>query len=225
MKDLCKLLLIVLLLFSLSRCNERGNNTNIEYLNNIRVDNSIDIKSATDAEYDLYRLNDFFGVYSSQEKSAYGIKIDKEDLSIEKVNSIFPIQIMRYSGNNYYSVYKVRECGLYYVFWLSNDDGVFVSDTFYISKLKQKIDFDVLQIGISTYKDVYETDPSSEIVLILSNGVYSYSLLDDGNILQIEYSFTDLKSREDLIVKSINVVSRKLPHGSKIETIYLKDLP
>lgn len=141
---------------------------------------------------------------------------------------------MRHSGNSYYSVYKVTEGGIFYVFWSQSenyDSGiqgekyVSVADTFYINDLKQESDFSELQIGKSSYTDVYEIDSASELILILSNGVYSYTLLNDGNFLEIEYTNSNMESRDDLIVNAINIVPSTRITYTCLQDILPKDLP
>ncbi len=210
----------------LSGCNERSERkVTPEQLSNIRINNSDDINSSKMIEYSLDELNNFFGEYSAQELSTFNICGNQKDLSIESVNKIFPIQILRHNENSYYSVYRVSNGGFYYVFWSQNDKGVSVSDTFYINKLKNKNDFSSLQIGKSSYADVYKIDPSSELILLLSNGVYSYSLLDNKKLLEIQYTFNDINDRDDLIINSINIVSAKHQYGSILQSILKKDLP
>lgn len=195
------------------------------FTSNIQFDNTTDINSVEMPRYSLADLNNFWGEYSSQEESTYGTVSKRKDYSFTYINDMFPIQILRHNKNNYYIVYKVKEGGLYYVFLLMNDNNISIADTFYINKLKQKADFSSLIIGKSSYKDVYEIDPASELMLILSNGVYSYSILDDKNLLEIEYSFTNIRGRSDLIISAINIVSVDQQHGSKLEAILSKDLP
>lgn len=82
-----------------------------------------------------------------------------------------------------------------------------------------------MQIGKSSYADVYEIDQASELMLLLSNGVYSYSLLENNGLLKIEYTFNDINGRNDLIIESIDVVSTKKWQGSFLQSILDKDLP
>lgn len=220
------LIIIPTFIMLLSGCNERSERkVTPEQLSNIRINNSDDINSSKMIEYSLDELNNFFGEYSAQELSTFNICGNQKDLSIESVNKIFPIQILRHNENSYYSVYRVSNGGFYYVFWSQNDKGVSVSDTFYINKLKNKNDFSSLQIGKSSYADVYKIDPSSELILLLSNGVYSYSLLDNKKLLEIQYTFNDINDRDDLIINSINIVSAKHQYGSILQSILKKDLP
>lgn len=82
-----------------------------------------------------------------------------------------------------------------------------------------------MQIGKSSYADVYEIDQASELMLLLSNGVYSYSLLENNDLLKIKYTFNDINGRNDLIIESIDVVSTKKWQGSFLQSILDKDLP
>lgn len=211
----------------MSSCNERDyDNMKTEFLNNIPINNTMDIKSIKNSEYSLSQLNDYFGEYSLQELSVFDIENNKEELEMKKVNAKFPIQFLRNNNGCYYSVYKVKEGGYYYVFWsISDDKSLFVSDTFHIDNLKEKSDFNSIKIGLSTYEDVYLIDSSSELILILSNGVYSYSLLVNGDLLEIEYNYVDIKKRKDLIVKNVNTVTRDSTSSTFLQHIFSKDLP
>lgn len=82
-----------------------------------------------------------------------------------------------------------------------------------------------MQIGKSSYADVYEIDQASELMLFLSNGVHSYSLLENNGLLKIKYTFNDINGRNDLIIESIDVVSTKKWQGSFLQSILDKDLP
>lgn len=196
-----------------------------EQLCGIQINNHVDINSRNVTEYNLSELNNYFGEYSSQEKSVFNIEEKQKEYSMEIVNSTFPIQILRHNQNNYYSVYRVSDGGFFYVFWDRSDSGVFVSDTFYLYELKDKSGFNDLQIGKSSYADVYEIDQASELMLLLSNGVYSYSLLENNSLLKIKYTFNDINGRNDLIIESIDVVSTKKWQGSFLQSILDKDLP
>lgn len=68
-------------------------------------------------------------------------------------------------------------------------------------------------------------DPSFELTFLLSSKTPSYSLLDDGTIMEICYSQNGrLTSRSDLIVESKQVCSKeKCP--SKLAKIMTTDLP
>lgn len=211
----------------MSSCNERNyDNMEIEFLNNIPINNIMDVKSIKNSEYSLSQLNAYFGEYSLQELSVFDVENNKEELEMKKVNAKFPIQFLRNNKGCYYSVYKVKEGGYYYVFWSIRDDkSLFVSDTFHIDNLKEKSDFNSIEIGSSTYDDVYSIDPSSELILILSNGVYSYSLLVNGELLEIEYNYVDIKNRKDLIVQNINTVSKDSPIPTFLQYIFSEDLP
>lgn len=195
-----------------------------EQLGGISINNTISINEKMD-EYSLNELNSYFGKYSSQERSVFNIVGKEKDYLIETVNLKFPIQILRFNQNSYYSIYRVSEGGFFYVFWNQSADGIVVDDTFYICKLKDKSDFNDLQIGKSSYADVYEIDQASELMLLLSNGVYSYSLLENNSLLKIKYTFNDINGRNDLIIESIDVVSTKKWQGSFLQSILDKDLP
>lgn len=219
--------LVVLLVFFMPGCCRKENNQlENQFIYEIPVDNEKRVNSSLLTEYNLIELKNFFGDYSTQEKSTFDLK-DSLDLDFFTVNQTFPIQFFRFNKHCLYSIYKVKEGGYYYVFWSESDSdkSILVSDTFYIDRLKQSKDFIDVKIGESTYEEIHQIDPSSELILILSNGVYSYSLLQDEKMLQIKYTYNQISYRRDLIVEKIDVVSLDDSFGSKLSLIYTKDLP
>ena len=97
--------------------------------------------------------------------------------------------------------------------------------TAYISTLKKAEDFDSLQEGFNTAEDVAKIDPAFELTFLLSSKTPSYSLLDDGTIMEICYSCNDsLVSRSDLIVENKEVISKE-NCPSKLASVLSTDLP
>lgn len=217
------MLLVILLMTSCKK--EVKESMNFQKLCGISPDNTVNADSPELNRYSLKQLSDYFGEYSGQELSVYDNETKSYDFSFNKVNKYFPIQILRYNQNNYYSIYPVSEGGFFYVFWSKNNDEASVEDTFYIDKLKNRADFKDLQIGVSSYADVYEIDKASELILIMSNGVFSYHVLENDTILKIKYKFEDITNRKDLLVESINEISAKKPNGSFLQSILNKDIP
>lgn len=221
-KNICILFIVIFLLFD--GCERENNYYMTTTIYNIPINNTIKISEINFVEYSLFELNNYFGEYSEQEKSVFNCN-NQEKLNIQKVNNIYPIQIIRKNEDIYYSIYKVKEAGYYYVFWLIDEiNDCFVTDTFYINKLKEFADFNSLKMGISTYEDVYSIDSASELILMLSNGIYSYSLLKDNKLLQIEYDFEELNHRRDLIISNIEIIKSEKPFVTKLSYIYSKDL-
>lgn len=185
-------------------------------------------------EYSLQELRDFFGVMSLNESSVFGTEPDHLDLTMTDVNEKYPMECLREKG---YSVYQVKESGYFYVFWVNTFDplseqGIKVEKdtavpyfTAYLSSPKEASDFETIKEGISTAADVAKIDPAFELEFILSNETVSYSLLDNGSIMEVCYCVDgDLNSRNDLIVKSMQIVSKD-DCASKLAGILPTDLP
>ena len=181
-----------------------------------------DYKKIIKKEYSLSELTDFFGEYPQNELHEYNTEqavIKKSD-----VEKTFPIEYTNTSFDKYgqefkYSVYKVKGGGFYYVFWqeFMFEDGVgedtsneeFVVFNTYLSKLKSKNDFKSIKAYSSTAQDVAQIDPCIEITFLLSHGIESYSLLDDGSIYVVSYDANQkITSRKDLIVSSVKITKR-----------------
>jgi len=205
-----------------------------EYVSGFIADDSKSLSSVLTKEYAIKDLEDFFGEIPLNEASVYDPNNHKTDLSIDAVNQKFPIECLRKSG---YTVYKVSEGGYFYVFWArsidpNSDNGLnsksnsaFVYFTSYITSLKKARDFDSIKEGISTAADVATIDPSLELIFLMSSRTPSYSLLDDGNIMEICYHWNEsLKSRNDLIVESKKIIVKdQCP--SALSHILISDLP
>ena len=206
-------------------CKKEDNMNTYNQLGGFVIDNSISFASYESKEYAIETLKNYFGIYSSQERSSFGIYTDEDKLDINNVNKYFPIDFIRQNENSFYSMYKVKEGGIYYVFWSVNLENVVALQSVYINKLKTESDFDSIEIGRSTCEDVFKIDPATELVLILSNGTYSYNRLENNQLLEIEYSFEKHQGREDLIVKSKEIVPNKGHCIAYISNILLNDLP
>ena len=185
--------------------------------------------------YDLEELTDFFGQIPYQENSTYGNSNDEVDLTIKGVNEKFPIEALR---RKWYSVYKVNEGGYFYVFWVKTFDPFpsmesdYIDDamvyfTAYVLTLKSEKDFDSIKEGISTAEDVARIDPAFELSFFLSSGIPSYSLLDNGSIVEIWYECNfPIKSRSDLLVERIQINSEgSALSASSLSKVYSSDLP
>ena len=131
--------------------------------------------------------------------------------------------------NGIFFIKLVKE--IFHVFWLklliflSKTDDATVYFTAYISSMKKAGDFDSLKEKFSTAEDVAKIDPAFELTFLLSSKTPSYSLLEDGTIMEICYSMKDgLVSRSDLIVESKKVISKeKCP--AKLASVLSTDLP
>ena len=161
------------------------------------------------AEYELKELEGFF------EAKKMGELNDLDIIGIKEVEDQFPIGIIR---SNSYSIYKVKEGGFFFVFWgiWKNKTGdveeamPVVSFTAYIQSKKDPSSFNDLIPGISTAKDVEEIDPYFDLNRKLNIGAFSYSLINEDNLLEIEYTWNaDIQTYDDFYVKCISIVSRK----------------
>ena len=113
--------------------------------------------------------------------------------------------------------------------YISNSDVIksdlFVYFTAYLPSTKDLSIFDSLKVGISTAEDVKMIDPSFELMFLRSSGIFSYSFLNDEDLLEIEYiSEDEVDGYDDLIVKEIKVISRK-DAPSRYSSILSMDLP
>ncbi len=196
---------------------ERKDNVNefIDILKNkydMNINNSKNIESIKN-KYSLEDLRNFFGVFSQQEIVFLNINA-QTNYTIKEVNKAFSIEIIRNNNDSLYSIYKVTEGGLYFVFYSISypqndidDKKITVSNTIYINSLKKLDDFKEITIDKSDYSDILNISSATELILILSSNISSYTLLENGKLLKVTYKFdeniTDLK---DLIVENIEEV-------------------
>lgn len=219
---------IMLLLFS--SCKERENKMD---MNNVFFDtyvmNDVEtLESKLDKAYDINDLEEFFEKNNSNENLFFEKKTSQ--LSFSEVNRNYPVEILRTGG---YSVYRVSQGGYFYVFWVqpfvtdtnnSNDEPVVYFSTYLSSDKDLKV-FDFLTPGISTAEDVRLIDPSFELSFFRSNGIYSYSYINDNKMLEIKYEYADnINGYDDLVVKEKRIVSREsVP--SRFSVVLSGDLP
>ena len=146
------------------------------------------------------------------------------------MNYRYPVEILRTGG---YSVYRVSQGGYFYVFWIkpftigtrqsNSEPSVYFSA--YLSSDTSPDLFDSLTPGISTAADVQRIDPSFELSFLNSNGIFSYSYLNDETILQIEYAYQEnIDGYDDLIVKEKMIVARDSA-PTRYSALLLSDLP
>ncbi len=197
-------------------CDSKEENADMEEINKIITN-----------MYDISELIDYFDGNNANESVINGMS---QNLSFNDVNQFFPIEVIRPNG---YSVYSVKQGGYFYVFWskayISNSDVIksdlFVYFTAYLPSTKDLSIFDSLKVGISTAEDVKMIDPSFELMFLRSSGIFSYSFLNDEDLLEIEYiSEDEVDGYDDLIVKEIKVISRK-DAPSRYSSILSMDLP
>ena len=225
---------VALVALSLTAC-QKGTEMNLsDDSGNVVTGDSEPLSSILTKEYSVQELRDFFGEVSLNESSVFGTEPDHLALTMADVNEKYPIECLRENG---YSVYKVKEGGYFYVFWVNTFDplseqGIKAENdsavpyfTAYLSSLKSASDFDAIKEGVSTAADVAKIDPAFELEFILSNETVSYSLLGNGSIMEVCYRYDgNLNSRNDLIVKSMQIV-RKDDCASRLAAILETDLP
>lgn len=199
----------------------------------IPVDNNVGLNFLKMPEYTLKELKGYFPEYSRDEIKVFQKNSD-DLLTIKEVNEKFPVQVLRNSENVYYTVYKVKEGGYYYVFWgdhiVSSGDGnsrneKVVDDVIYIEKLKNSADFNSLTVGKSTYEDLDILDLGNDIILCDPSGVYSFSLLEGRKLLRVEYGGEYPKEKNDLIITKKEVIMPETYPATYLVYIFPEDLP
>ena len=229
----CRFLIcIILMSFCMVSCGKESEKE-MKLANQFVVNNSESVSDIIKTEYELASLQSFFREPFMNETVALQSTEKNLPLSVHDVDSCFPIECLRFNQNMFYTVYKVKEGGFFYVFWIESvsDDSLsgcsepIVYYAAYLSSIRPMSDFVMLRKGIDTAQDVHDIDPSSELLFLTSNGIYSYSIVDNGLLMEFEYVRTDsLKSKSDLIIKDMNVCDRGST-GSCLSAIFLTDLP
>lgn len=225
---------VALVALSLTACQKGAEMNLSDDSGNVVTGDSEPLSNILTREYSVQELRDFFGEVSLNESSVFGTEPDHLALTMADVNEKYPIECLRKNG---YSVYKVKEGGYFYVFWVNTFDplseqGIKAENdsavpyfTAYLSSLKSASDFDAIKEGVSTAADVAKIDPAFELEFILSNETVSYSLLGNGFIMEVCYRYDgNLNSRNDLIVKSMQIVSKD-DCASRLAAILEMDLP
>ena len=174
-----------------------------------------EIENILAEDYSYKELEQFFSKVSIDSLLAQNAEV----ITFDEVNKRFPVGILR--NNHNYSVYKVKEGGLYYVFWgnLRQSQEPVVSDelavcfTAYLRGNLEKVPFLNLKPGISTAKDVKMIDTSFELDLSTSSGIFSYSFLNKDEVVRIEYNLERTADDafliyENFVVKNIDIVPR-----------------
>jgi hypothetical protein len=211
------------------------------------ADNTEPLDRVITCEYSLEELRDYFRETPKAEYDVFNFREDEDrsesGITLEQLDRDLPIECLRFVDMedhiDFYVVYKVKEGGYYYVFWsetfVSGDHSdnpkpgfrYLVEYSGYFTSLKQESDFDSLEIGVSTAEDAALIDPAMELGHFTSSRTPSYSLLDDGMIMEICYSrdnMVPLKSRKQMVVKSIRVIEKK-EADSQLALIRPEDLP
>lgn len=203
---------IVLLLFPSCGSKKEESSMDNEFFNGYVMDDMKPLESTLTKEYDLNELRTFFKGSNANESIGFGSS--GSELMFGEVNHRYPVEILRTGG---YSVYKVSQGGYFYVFWITpfteganqsrGEPSVYFSA--YLSSDISPALFDSLTPGVSTAADVRKMDPSFELSFLTSNGIFSYSYIDDKTVLQIEYAHQgNIDGYDDLIVKEKQIVAR-----------------
>lgn len=208
-------------------------------IENFVVDNETPLLDLLTVEYDLQELYTFFGKNISRADrviaACNGIEIPSP-VEWNNVNLQFPVECLRYNGNVFYSVYKVKNGGFFYVFWQVplvdtqvwgeewDNTKITAHTTMYIEELPSVFAFFTLKNGSSTAADVKALDPIMSLDLF-SDSTKSYSRTKSGITVIVYYSMDKLENIEDLVVKQIKFVREDDRVFSDINAIYPKDLP
>jgi len=211
-----------------------------QFVPEFTVDNTAPIESLLTKTYTLQELEDFFGTLPPMEKAMYGSNVDMPDLSVFSVDEKFPIECLRQIYVNPYvttpyTVYMVSEGGFFYVFWNIGFENAVGFDqqpnsataifTAHITSLKSISDFDSIRENVSTAEDVASIDPALQLSFAMSSRLPSYSLLEDGSVLEICYEHNGgITSRKDLVVVSKEVISNEIS-VSHLAFVLAEDLP
>ena len=210
-------------------CNKKEeSNMNDVFFNEYIMDDTKTLESALPKEYDLNELRLFFKDSRANENGVLGSA--KPALMFREVDHRYPVEILRTGG---YSVYRVRQGGYFYVFWVtplvgdadrSNGEPSVYFSAYLASDISPDL-FDSVTPGISTAEDIRKIDPSFELSFLISNGTYSYSYLNDGSVLQIEYALQgNVDGYDDLIVKEKMIVARASA-PTRYSALLSSDLP
>ena len=179
------------------------------FIGKYAADDTKTLEDLLTKEYDLADLESFFAESNASERLGFGSTAAA--LTFREVNDRYPVEVLRTGG---YTVYKVRQGGYFYVFWVqpldtdqSGEPSVYFS-AYLPSGLSPDL-FDSLTLGSSTAEDVRKIDPAFELSFLQSNGTYSYSYINDDTVLQVRYEYSeDLDGYDDLIVKEVSLLDR-----------------
>ena len=196
-KTLCIILAFVFLLVVFSGCQTEKKETRLS---------TFDFQN----EYSITELKDFFGELPPNEQlqySDYTVGYITQEETLVKFPAEYSGTLGDWTGTTpHFVVYKVKEGGYYYVFF--NIGGVTPEETYAgftarLAKVCKKSDFNLIKAGKSTAVDVAKIDPAMEMTFMMSSGIYSMSLLEDGNIFVVKYKHVDKEdiSRNDYVVE------------------------
>lgn len=231
-------MLFVLVLSIFVACNNQGVSqlgTQDKFFYGYTIDNLTPISNLIKNMYEIKELQEYFGFIPPNESVMYGLLDNNQQLTINDINERFPVECIRCTKNMvYYSVYRVSEGGFFYVFWAVNigtskteNDSIRAYFTTYISSLKKATDFNLVKEGISTAEDIAQIDSALELTFVMSSGIRSFSRLEDGTILEIQYKrCEEIQTRKDLVVESMRILPEEIAQTSSyLACITPEDLP
>lgn len=197
--------------------------TNTVFFGDYLIDDATPVSELKN-EYSLNDLKEFFK--NKKNEQLGGIGELAPALFLSEVDNRFPIEIIRSNG---YVVYKVKEGGYFYIFWIHSVDPDIEPSVYFTTYLSEELPlskFSVLTVGSSTAKDVKAVDPEFYLSFVKSSGTYSYSYLNDTAILEIKYkNIASPLTYDALLITKITVISRGDLEGGLYGMILSKDLP
>lgn len=199
--------------------------------------NIVESLESVPQSYSVVDLQTYFEATSPWGNNDY----KTEEYLYTTINEVFPGGILREctSGRGYYTVYKVKEGGCFYVFWsiLNATTSDLSSNTFnptkaigtqtaYVLDLKEKSAFDCLVKNESTAENVIEIDPATQFIFARSSAITSISLLNDGSVLMIEYDYNNSEPflKSNIVVRKI-VLLPKGEYQGGLAAVLPEDLP
>lgn len=193
-----KVLCVICVLLFLTGCNNLKTNYDIKKPI-IAVDNTADYKDSKNEKVDILKF---------AEKSYNGLISDTYDVRL----LIGLDHLRRFDHEGYsvnYSVHRVKQGGLLYVFYVSYENGATLKkeNWFYSKKKISKKDFAEIETG-STKREVLKIDPATQVYLnryesdpIFKDNISlieSYHYLTDG-CMRIYWKYAE----NDLVVENI----------------------
>ncbi len=204
-----------------------------EYFKSFIVNNNISKEDALTTEYDLNELISYFTPHHiwTKEKGVL-------DLTMKEINERFPIELTR---ENEYSVYKVKQGGYYYVFWINTtateilqEDGSAVETdleatmyftAYFSGEYPSKSQFKKLKPGESTAQDIIAIDPNVGFDFWGSSNDSSYSLLEDDWIAEVRYERSSKREQyTSMVIEEVKFLRRSEAYGC-FSGILPQDLP
>ena len=243
-----KKVFIVVLIFSilLTSCQKEEPIFD-NFMQDYVTSNKLDLDELLTASYSIDELTNYFGTVNENEFALQDVESSIVYRTFWEVNETFPVECFR---KGIYTVYKVQEGGYFYVFWSQQtkynqftEEGIPIRPytdprkpedfsvyfTAYLpdlNVLKTKSDFDSIICGVSTAEDVFAIDANMELCFLYDHGIFSYSLLKDGYVMEIKYynPQNGADNRSELIVNEL-AISKKNEINGCLQYVLKKDLP